>query len=355
MTGMEQEEIGEKIECEKSAKPNLNPVFGTIASAINCTSRGSKAEKSSAIDCTRVFQTPTENPDLRYLLSSAISDATRRAHRYDLQHFLDNGGTIPASPEMVATYIALTAFEYAPASVVRRIASLSKAHKAIGAENPTRSELVRQALRGMKRVRGTAQRQAKPLLKEDLFAVLECMGDGPKDIRDKALLLVGFAGGFRRSELVGLNVEDIEYVRQGMIVTLRRSKTDQEGAGRRIGIPFGRTRWCPVKATETWLEQSAIEDGAIFRVVDRHSRMQEKRLSGEAVAIVLKTRLRKAGVDPDQYSGHSLRAGFATSAAMAGASNLKIRAQTGHTSDAMLARYIRDGDLFTNNAASTVL
>jgi len=245
--------------------------------------------------------------------------------------------------------------EYAPATIVRRIASLSKAHNAMGTDNPAKSELVRQALRGMKRLRGTPQRQAKPLLKDDLFAVLEQMGDRPKDIRDKALLLVGFAGGFRRSELVDLNVEDVEYARQGMIVTLRHSKTDQEGAGRRIGIPFGRTRWCPVKAIETWLTTAEIEKGAVFRVLDRHSRIHAKRLSGEAVSIILKTRLQQAGIDPEQYSGHSLRAGFATSAAMAGASTMKIRQQTGHTSDAMLARYIREGDLFTNNAAGALL
>jgi len=210
-------------------------------------------------------------------------------------------------------------------------------------------------MRGIKRSKGTAQRQAKPLLKEDLFAVLERMGDRPKDIRDKALLLLGFAGGFRRSELIGLDVEDIEFVRQGMIVTLRRSKTDQEGAGRRIGVPFGRTRWCPVKALEAWLQAAGITDGALFLVLDRHSQMKAKRLSGEAVSIILKERLRQAALDPAHYSGHSLRAGFATSAAMAGASILKIREQTGHATDAMLARYIREGDIFTDNASSAVL
>ena len=323
------------------------------AGAINCTGGG--LGESSATDCTGAEDRLSDNFEVRRLLSSAISDATRRAYRSDVRHFRDYGGSIPTTHEVVAAYVASMASIYAPATIVRRIASLSKAHKAIGAENPAQSELVRQALRGMKRLRGTAQRQAKPLLKDDLFAVLERMGDRPKDIRDRALLLVGFAGGFRRSELVGLDVVDIEWVRQGMIITLRRSKTDQDGAGRRIGIPFGRTCWCPVKATETWLQVAEIDNGAVFRILDRHSRLQEQRLSGEAVSIVLKDRLRQAGIEPDQYSGHSLRAGFATSAALAGASSLKIRQQTGHASDAMLARYIRDGDLFTNNAASTVL
>lgn len=351
MTGTKFWKIDSSFKFGRSSKWMRNSADGTIA--INCTETAK--ENSSAIDCTSAAERLEGNSDLRRLLSSAISDATRRAYRSDLQHFREQGGSIPAIPEFVAAYIASMSSEYAPATIVRRVASLSKAHKAIGANNPTQSELVRQALRGMKRLRGTAQRQAKPLLKEDLFAILEHMGDRPKDIRDNALLLVGFAGGFRRSELVGLNVEDIEFVRQGMIVTLRRSKTDQESAGRRIGIPFGRTRWCPVKALETWLQAAETDDGAIFRVLDRHSLMLPKRLSGEAVSIIVKDRLRSAGIDPEHYSGHSLRAGFATSAALAGASSLKIRQQTGHASDAMLARYIRDGDLFTNNAASTVL
>ena len=128
-------------------------------------------------------------------------------------------------------------------------------------------------MRGIKRQFGTAQREAKPLLKEDLFRVLDAMGDGVKDARDRALLLLGFAGGFRRSELVGLDHSDMEHVRQGIIVHLRRSKTDQEGAGRKIGVPFGRTRHCPVLALESWIEVSGIGTGALFRPVDRHGRI----------------------------------------------------------------------------------
>ncbi|MEF2559286.1 site-specific integrase, partial [Aurantimonas sp. C2-5-R2] len=171
------------------------------------------------------------------------------------------------------------------------------------------------------------------------------MSDRPKDIRDRALLLIGFAGGFRRSELVGLDVADVETVRQGLVITLRRSKTDQTGAGRKIGIPHGRTRWCPVAALEVWLSTFGIEAGPILRGINRHGRVGDQRLSGEAVSIIVKKRLAAAGFDPEGYSGHSLRAGFATSAAQAGASSWKIRQQTGHASDAMLSRYIRDGEL----------
>jgi integrase len=210
-------------------------------------------------------------------------------------------------------------------------------------------------MRGVKRTRGIAQREAKPLLREDLFRVLDAMGEGVNDVRDRSLLLMGFAGGFRRSEIVALNCADAERVRQGLVVSLRRSKTDQEGAGRKVGIPFGRTRHCPVLALDRWFEVSGIEAGPIFRPVDRHGRVGDERLSGEAVSLVVKERGAAARLDQNGFSGHSLRAGFATSAVQAGVSTLRIRAQTGHASDAMLTRYVRDGELFIENAAAALL
>lgn len=207
-------------------------------------------------------------------------------------------------------------------------------------------------MRGIRRKLGSAQRQAKPLLREDLFRVLDALGESMKDARDRALLLIGFAGGFRRSEIVALDCGDVERVRQGLIVTLRRSKTDQEGVGRKVGIPFGRTRNCPVLALDGWLAGAGIEAGPVFRPVDRHGRVASERLSGEAVS---KERVVAANIDPTGFSGHSLRAGFATSAVQAGVSTFKIRSQTGHVSDAMLARYVRDGELFVDNAAGAVL
>jgi len=176
-----------------------------------------------------------------------------------------------------------------------------------------------------------------------------------KDIRDRALLLVGFAGGFRRGELVALDCADVERVRQGMAITIRRSKTDQDGVGRKIGIPLGRSKWCPVAALDLWLGAAGIEDGAVFRRVDRHGRVSVERLSDEAVSLIVRDRVVAAGFEPTGYSGHSLRSGFATSAVQAGVSTLKVRAQTGHASDAMLARYVRDGELFLGNAAVILL
>ncbi len=293
--------------------------------------------------------------DVLRLIQHSLADSSRKAYQSDLVHFEAWGGTIPAASGTVAAYLAAHAETLSVATLVRRIATLSKAHEAKSLPTPCRSEIVRATLRGIKRLRGTAQREAKPLLRDDLFVLLDAMGESPKDVRDRALLLLGFAGGFRRSELVGLDRSDVEEVRQGLIVTLRRSKTDQEGAGRKIGIPHGRTRYCPVVALDAWLTLSGIQNGPIFRPVDRHGRIHPERLSGEAVSLVIQERLATAGINPTGYSGHSLRAGFATSAAQAGVSSVKIRAQTGHASDIMLARYIRDGELFMGNAAGAVL
>lgn len=322
--------------------------------AINCTVEDKAG--ASAINCTEIFDGSARlKSHLQFLISQSLSDASKRAYQSDIEHFKKWGGTIPACSETVAAYLAALSASLAVATIQRRVASLSKTHRAVGGDDPTKSEIVRSTMRGIRRTLGVAQREAKPILREDLFKILERMSGRPKDIRDKALLLVGFAGAFRRSELVGLDVADIEHVRQGVVVKLRRSKTDQDGIGRKIGIPFGRSRWCPVNALSEWLEKAAISEGSIFRSIDRHGHIANQRLADEAVSLIVKERVEGAGFNPDAYSGHSLRAGLATSAAMAGASTWKIRAQTGHASEAMLARYIRDGDLFTNNAVGAVL
>lgn len=298
---------------------------------------------------------PELNHDVTEYVRVSVSDNTRRAYRSDLAHFLDWGGEIPASDVLVANYLAAHANILSIATLSRRVASISKAHTSRGLQSPTVSDLIKTTLRGIKRAHGRPQRVSAPLLVEDLTRIMGVLGDGARDARDRALLLIGFTGGFRRSELVALDVEDIRHVRQGMIVTIRRSKTDQAGTGREIGIPHARGRFCPVKALEAWLQSASIEDGPIFRAVDRHGQVSYGRLSPEAVAGVVKERVAQIGLDPAKYSGHSLRAGLATSAAMAGVSTLDIRKQTGHTSDSMLARYVRSGELFVNNAASHLL
>jgi integrase len=300
------------------------------------------------------FNTPPASPVEAYV-QAGIAPATRRAYCADLDHFEAWGGTIPATDDVVAAYIADHAGVLKVSTLTRRLAAISIAHGARSLPNPAASPLVRATMRGVRRAHGAAQRQAKPLLREDLFAVLGAMGDRLKDVRDRALLLVGFAGGLRRSELAAINFTDVERVREGLILSIRRSKTDQDGVGRRIGVPFGRTIHCPVRSLETWLSAARIEEGPVFRPVDRHWRISDGPLSGEAVCLIVRSRVAAAGFDPTGYSGHSLRAGFATSATCAGVSTFKIRQQTGHASDAMLSRYVRDGELFLGNAAGVLL
>lgn len=297
---------------------------------------------------------PAPEP-IRHFLSHSLSSNSKRAYAADIAHFRASSRTIPCLPETVAGYLAEIADSHAVATIQRRIAAIAKAHRALGHDDPCKAEIVRAVMRGIRRTKSVAQREAQALQRDDLFTVLERIGDRPIDMRDRALLLIGFAGAFRRSELVGFNCDDVEHVRQGIVLHLRRSKTDQTGQGRKIAIPHGRTRWCPVRHLTDWLIHAGIEEGPLFRSMDRHGRVASTRLSGDAVATILKKRVQAAGFDPATFSGHSLRAGFATSAVMAGASTFKIRAQTGHKSDAMLGRYVRDGNLFTDNAAGAVL
>jgi integrase len=297
----------------------------------------------------------SESEAVRAYVEAGIAEATRRAYKSDLEHFRTWGGDIPTTDVQLATYLADYATSLKPATLTRRLAAISVAHAAQRLPNPVSSPLIRAAMRGIRRERGTAQSQAAPLLRDDLFSVLEATGDGIKDLRDRALLLLGFASALRRSELVALDCGDIERVRQGLIVRVRKSKTDQDAVGRKIGVPLGRSKWCPVLALERWLEAVKIVDGAIFRRVDRHGHVSTERLSAEGVCLVLRQRVARAGYDPERFSGHSLRAGLATSAAQAGVSPWRIRQTTGHASDAMLARYVRDGELFTGNAAGALL
>lgn len=331
----------------------------THLSEFNMSGSVASQTEQFAINCTNDLFLSTDPIQLTDaasdLLAHAIAPNTERAYHGDLRHFRDWGGTLPATPTTICGYIGDHAGRLAVATILRRIATLSKAHSAADLPNPCQTEIVKSTLRGLKRKHGSAQKQARPLLRDELFLVLDRMGHSLRDQRDRALLLLGFAGAFRRSELVALGRGDLDFVRQGLIITLRRSKTDQEGAERRIGIPRGRTRHCPVAAVEAWLAVSRIEIGPLFRPITRHGHVAREALTGDAVSVLLRERLDAAGIDPEGYSGHSFRAGFATSAAQAGVSTLKIRAQTGHASDAMLARYVREGELFAGNAAGVLL
>ncbi|MHB1846945.1 MAG: site-specific integrase [Deltaproteobacteria bacterium] len=221
--------------------------------------------------------------------------------------------------------------------------------------SPRGKVAVQEVLKGIRRSLGVAQTQKAPLLPGQLREVVAALPDGLLGLRDRALLLIGFAGAFRRSELVGIDLADLLFDEEGLTVTLRRSKTDQEGAGRKIGIPFGRRETCPVEAVKAWIEAARIESGPIFREVNRHGRVSAARLSGRSVARIVKRSVERVGIDPSQFAGHSLRAGLVTAAAKAHKSIAAIQKQTGHRSVAMVQRYIRNADLFDDNASDGLL
>ncbi|MBS0324106.1 MAG: site-specific integrase [Proteobacteria bacterium] len=254
----------------------------------------------------------------------------------------------------MAAYIADRAETLSPHTLSRRIVGISRAHVSQGMVDPSKNDLVRTLLRGIRRTHGRPQRQVEPLLKQDLLAILPLM-TGTKGLRDRTLLLLGFAAALRRSELVALDVPDIEFVKEGLVLHQRRSKVDQMGMGRKIGVPWGRTAACPVKAVHAWIEHAQISDGAMFRPITKAGTIGSERLTAQSVALIVKEYARAAGLSADAFSGHSLRAGLVTSAAQAGVAVHKIMAQTGHRSVEMVNTYIRDASLFEHNAAGMVL
>jgi len=285
------------------------------------------------------------------------AENTLRGYRADWRDFCawcDAHGmrTLPATPENVAAYIAECAGRLKVGSIQRRLNAIAEAHKAMGADSSTSAGIVRATLKGIRRTLGTAAVQKAPALTDDVRAMIEAADDGLIGTRDRALILLGFAGAFRRSELVALDIEDCIFGKDGLTVTLRRSKTDQEGVGRKVGIPYGSNpETCPVRTIQAWIELACIASGALFRSISRHSKVQPDRLAPIDVARVVKKLAVRAGLDPAKYAGHSLRAGHATAAAIAGASERSIMNQTGHRSVQMVRRYIREGSLFRENSA----
>jgi integrase len=261
-------------------------------------------------------------------------------------------GSVPASPENVASYIAECAGRLKVGSIQRRLNAIAEAHKAVRVDSPTSSGIVRNTLKGIRRTLGTATAQKAPAVTADIRAMVEATDAGLIGVRDRALILLGFAGAFRRAELVALDLADLDFSRDGLTVTQRRSKTDQEGQGRKIGIPYGSNpETCPVRTLQAWLEQAGVTIGPLFRSFNRHGHTKQGRLSGIDVARVVKKLALRAGLDSAKYAGHSLRAGHATSAAASGASERSIMNQTGHRSVQMVRRYIREGSLFRENSA----
>jgi len=290
---------------------------------------------------------------------AARAASTLRAYHHDWRQFrnwcADNSlAALPATPQAVILYSTdlIKNRRKKLNTLSRRLAAISQMHQQTGFESPTRSWAVKQFLQGLRREIGIAPVRKRPVLVEDLQKILAQLPDSLLGRRDRALLLVGFTGAFRRSELAALNVEDLEETSDGLILTIRRSKTDQAGEGRKVGIPQGAVpSTCPLRALDDWRHAAGIDAGPLFRVMNRHGQVLEKRLSAEGVAIIVKRSVERLGYDPAVFAGHSLRAGLATSAAAAGKSERAIMNQTGHRSVVTVRRYIRDGNLFRENAA----
>ncbi len=296
----------------------------------------------------------------------AKSHNTRRAYASDWEDFARwcqpyGFLPLPARPETVALYLTALADALKPSTLGRRLATISQVHQAAGHDTPTSAAAVRLVWAGIRRAKGTDQQGKAPAITAEMRRMVDTLDDRLIGVRDRALLLLGFAGAFRRSELVGLDIKDVQAGHDGLTVRIRKSKTDQEGQGRKVGIPYGsHPHTCPVRAVAAWREKSGLAEGslaaegALFRAITRHGKMQPGRLSDRAVALIVKRAAEAAGLDPAKYAGHSLRAGLATSAAQAGVSERSIMAQTGHKSVMVARRYIRDGSLFRDNAAAQV-
>lgn len=292
---------------------------------------------------------------------AAKAAATLAAYQSDWRDFeawskLQGLVALPAEATTVALYLAhLASNGRKVATMTRRLSSISQAHKAAGFTSPTSDAKVKTVMAGIRRKCGVRQVGKQPVLIDDLRVMVEALPNNVLGVRDRVLLTLGLATALRRSELVGLDVEDITFTSDGLVVFLKRSKTDQTGEGRQIGVPWGsRPQTCPVRSLRQWLEASGISEGPIFRYVDRHGNLHPGRLSAWAVGEVVKRYARAIGRDPVKFGGHSLRAGHATSAALGGAPERVIANQTGHKSMAMLRRYIRNASLFQENSASYV-
>lgn len=314
--------------------------------------------------------TPKRLDDLKErakrLAEGAQAPATRRAYLSDWRAFETwcNGlglEALPAAPTTIGLYFAehaegsADAGQLSMATLTRRLSAISTVHRLAEHHLDTRHPAIRMVLQGARRERGTAQRQAAPLTTERLRLVIGTCDAKLIDLRDKALLLLGFAGAMRQSEIVALDVDDITVETRGLRVVIRKSKADQEGEGQVVPISRTNSPTCPVAAYTAWLDASGIETGAVFRRIDRHGNLLPNRLQPEAVADMIRGRASRAGLpDPERYSGHSLRAGLATSAAAAGVEERIIQGQTRHRSVTTLRKYIREGELFVRNLAAEV-
>jgi integrase len=293
-------------------------------------------------------------------LKNSKSENTKHAYGTDWKLFSEwcekNGlQNLPADPETIVYYITFLGKTLKASSIKRKMTAISQRHETAGFSSPTKTPLVKGVWDGLQRTIGIKEEGKDALWLHDLRKIVQSLDlEKTIGIRNRALLVIGWAGAFRRSEIVNLDLEDITFTRDGLIVHLNRSKTDQKGEGQEVALPYGSNRLtCPVRALKDWLEVCKLNSGALFRGVDRHGNIQD-RLTPQSVRLIVKSCCKKVGLNPEHFGAHSLRSGFCSTAARAGKTEHQIMRQTRHKRSDSLQRYIRHGTLFEDNAAGGI-
>jgi site-specific recombinase XerD len=298
-------------------------------------------------------------------LQSSKANNTVRAYKSDFKDFgifcAKNGfKSLPSDPKIVSLYLTHLSTKDAKMSTLkRRLVSIGVIHKLKGYYLDTKHPSIIENIMGIKRRKGSIQNGKKPLLINNLKKLINVIDKQKKEeikkLRDRSIILIGFSGAFRRNELVSLDYDDLDFVPEGLKINIRRSKTDQFGEGSTKGLPyFNNSQYCPVVSLQKWIKISKIGSGPLFRRFTKGSNLSENRLTDQTVALIIKEYLNIAGIDSANYSGHSLRSGFATSAAESGAEERSIMSMTGHKSTEMVRRYIKEANLFKNNALNKI-
>ena len=294
--------------------------------------------------------------------SKAIN--TLRAYKSDFKDFSafcakHEFNCMPTDPKIVSLYLTHLSSSSKISTLRRRLVSIGVVHKLKGHYLDTKHPVIIENLMGIKRKKGSIQKGKKPILINHLKQIINVIDEKKiekiKKLRNRTLILIGFGGGFRRTELISIDYEDLDFVEEGVKITLRRSKTDQFGEGLIKGLPyFTNEKYCPITSLKNWINLSKIKNGPIFRRFAKSSILTKHRLTDQSVALLIKDYLRLAGIENQNFSGHSLRSGFATVAAESGADERSIMSMTGHKSSQMVRRYIREANLFKNNALNKV-
>ena len=298
-------------------------------------------------------------------LKSSKANNTVRAYKSDFNDFglfcAKNGfKSLPTAPDIISLYLShLSSKEVKVSTLKRRLVSIKMVHKLKGHYLDSKNPIIIETLMGIKRRKGSIQRGKKPLLINSLKQIINVIDQQNKGeikkFRDRSIILIGFSGGFRRNEIVSLDREDLDFVQEGLKINIRRSKTDQFGEGFTKALPyFDSSKYCPVVSLKNWIEISKINSGPVFRRFIKGSKLSENRLTDQTVALLIKEYLNLAGIDSKNCSGHSLRSGFATSAAESGVEERSIMEMTGHKSTEMVRRYIKEANLFKNNALNKI-